>query len=253
MTLLLFFILTDAPAQKDKPTRKERVEAARTVVAAVVEAARANAKLDTPTKGDALTEAYVKAAALAAKKLPQDRSAWAFAMGLGVALDRSTMLRTNLLTRSTWREIETDAERKKRLEVLGEPTTHGRFDLTQHFWISAALTALWGPKQAEAAGVLKEWMDSADGGSGFSFADLAADLGGVELASRVIDRPALLAGLTKGFAVKDHCPAPKGLEEGIKRKDFEKRFGSTEDERFVKELEALKKKVTALPAYREKK
>jgi hypothetical protein len=250
MTLLLFILLADAPAQKDKVDRKARIESARAVTSAVVEAARANAKLDRPKKGDELTEAYVKAAALAAKKLPDDRSAWAFAMGLGVALDRSTMLRTNLLTRSTWREIETDAERKKRLEVLGEPTTHGRHDLTQHFWVSAALTALWGAKQAEAAGVLKEWLDSADGGSGFSFADLAADLAGIELASRVLDRPALLADVAKGFAVKDHCPAPKGLEEGIKRKDFEKRFGSTDDERFVKELEALRKKVKGMPAYR---
>jgi len=248
MLLLFVALTTGAPVKAEKVDRKARIEAARTVIAAVVEAGRANAKLDEPKTGDALTETYVVAAA----KLPEDRSAWAFSMGLGVALDTSTMMRTNVLTRATWKEIENDAERKKRLEVLGEPTTHGRHDLTQHFWVSAALTALWGRKQAEAAGVLKEWLDSAEGGSGFSFADLAADLAGIEMASRVLDRPALLGDVAKGFVVKDRCPAPKGLEEGIRRKDFEKRFGSTDDERFTKEVEALLKKVKELPAYREK-
>src|SRR5207249_6441 len=100
----------------------------------------------------------VSAAATAAKKQPDDRAAWAFAMGVGVALDTSALLRTNLLTRSTWREVESDAERKKRLTVLGEPTMHGRHDLAQHFVVSAALTALAGAKSAEAVGVLKEWL-----------------------------------------------------------------------------------------------
>src|SRR4051812_1124692 len=115
---LLIILLTCAPVAEEKVDRKAQVAAARTVVAAVVEAGRANAKLDQPKKGDELTEVYVKAAAKAARKLPADRSAWAFAMGLGVALDRSAMLRTNLLTRATWREIESDAERKTRLDVL---------------------------------------------------------------------------------------------------------------------------------------
>src|SRR5262249_40587622 len=151
-------------------------EAARTVVAAVVEAGRANAELDEPEKGDAPTGLYVAAAGEAGAELPRDRSAWGVAVGPGGGPDTSAVLRTNVLTRSTWKEVESDAERKKRLEVLGEPTMHGRHDLAQHFWVSAALTALWGAKQAEAAGVLKEWLDSAEGGSGFSFADLAADL-----------------------------------------------------------------------------
>lgn len=251
MTLLFALaLLSGAPEKVDQ---KARIEAARTVVTAVVEAARANAKLDRPKKGDELTQVYVTAAAKAAGKLPDDRSAWAFAVGLGVALDRSTTMRNNFLTRTIWREVESDAEHKKRLSVLGEPTSHGRHDLTQHFWVSAALTALLGARQAETVGVLKEWLDSAEGGSGFSFADLAADLSGIELASRVLDRPALLADLAKGFTVKDRCLVPKGLEEGMKRKDFEKRFGSTDDERFTKELEALRKKVKQLPAYRETK
>ena len=63
MGLILVAVLAGAPAKADKVDRKERVEAARAVVAAVVEAGRANAKLDEPKKGDALTELYVRAAA----------------------------------------------------------------------------------------------------------------------------------------------------------------------------------------------
>ena len=58
----------------------------------------------------------------------------------------------------------------------------GRHDLAQHVGVSAALTALSGPRAAEAAGLLKELLDSGEGGSVFSFADLAADL--ADLAKR---------------------------------------------------------------------
>lgn len=251
MTVVLMVLLAGAAAD-DKVDRKGQVEAARAVAAAVVEAGKANAKAARPLKGDELTEAYVRAAARAARKLPADRAAWGFAVGLGVAMDRSAAMRTNLLTRATWREVETEAERKARLDVLGEPGMHGRHDLGQHFWVSAALAALWDARRSEAAGVLKEWLDSSPGGSGFSFADLAADLAGIELASRLLARPASLAEVEKGWRVADHCPSPKGLEEGIARKEFEKRFGATDDARFVKELEAVRKRVKELPAYRGK-
>jgi hypothetical protein len=174
-------------------------------------------------------------------------------VGLGVALDRSALMRVNPLTLFTWRQIETDAERKKRLEVLGEPTMHGRHDLCQHFVISAALTAFSGPKVAESLGVAKEVLDAEEGGSGFSFADLAADLAGIELATRLLARPALLATIEKDFRVANYCPAPKGLEEGIGLAAFEKRYGSSSDARFKKALEALRKQVKDLPGYRQQK
>jgi hypothetical protein len=135
--------------------------------------------------------------------------------------------------------------------VLGTPTVHGRHDLAQHFGVSAALTAWAGARRAEAMGLAKEWLDAAEGGSGFSFADLAADLAGVTFASRVLDKPARLAALEKGFRVADFTVAPKGLDEGLSQKEFAKRYGSLRDERFKKALEALRKRVQDRPGFKE--
>ena len=254
MPLLLFllFPIDDAPRPVVKPDRKAVIESARQVVAAIVQAGRANERLAVPRKGDELTEYYVRAAAKVARKLPADRAAPGLLLGMGVALDRSSLLRDNFVTRGTWRQVETGPERKKRLAVLGEPTMHGRHDLAQHFVVSAALTALSGARAAEAAGLLKEWLDSREGGSGFSFADLAADLAGITLATHLLDRPERLAELEQGFRVADSSLAPRGLKEGLSRKEFEKQYGSFDDDRFKKALAALRQRTRALPAYRQR-
>ncbi len=252
MSLLLLLLLTDNPGKPaGRPQQKDVIQSARQVVAAVVAAGRANQDRDVPRQGDQLTEYYVRAAARAARKQPADRRAAALLLGLGVALDRSALMRRNLVTGAIWRRVESDAERRKRLAVLGKPTVHGRHDLAQHFGVSAALTALLGAKAAEAAGLLKEWLDSGEGGSGFSFADLAADLAGIELASRLLARPERLAGLEKQFRVADHCLPPRGLKEGLSRKEFEEQFGSLGDARFRKALEELRRRVRARPGFRE--
>jgi hypothetical protein len=249
---LLVLLFADAPPKpSNTPDLKTVIQAARHIVAAVVEAGQANQARSQPRKGDELTEYYVRAGAAAARKLPEDRRAAALLLGLGVALDRSSLMRDNLVTRFTWRQVETDAERKKRLAVLGEPTMHGRHDLTQHFVVSAALTALSGARAAEMAGVLKEWLDSEEGGSGFSFADLASDLAGITFATRLLARPARLADIEKAFRVADYTLSPKGLQEGLSRKEFEKQYGSLSDDRFRKALQALRKRVLARPGFKE--
>ena len=200
-------------------------------------------------KGDELTQFYVRAAAAAALRLPEKQSAPAFLLAIGVGLDTSSLLRDNPVTGSTWKRVESDAERRERLKVLGKPTVHGRHDLAQHFGVSAALTAVSGPKAAEAAGILKELLDAEEGGSGFSFADLAADLSGVVFAERLL-ASGRLAGVARDFTVAAFVVPPKGLTEDLTRGQFEKRYGSIRDERFRKELEALRKKVKALPGYK---
>src|SRR4051794_32779037 len=118
--LFLVLLLPDSPVKPaEKPDRKAVIAAARQVVAAIVEAGRVNQRRRVPRKGDKLTDHYVRAAAAAARKLSKDRAAPALLLGLGVALDRSDLMRNNLVTRGTWRQVETDAERKKRLAVLG--------------------------------------------------------------------------------------------------------------------------------------
>jgi hypothetical protein len=199
-----------------------------------------------------LTAYYVRAAAAAAGRLPRRapvERARAFLLALGVMLDDSSLLRKNPVTGGLWRRIETDAERARRLAVLGTPTVHGRHDLAQHFSVSAGLTAMAGARAAEAAGVLKELLD-AEGGSGFSFADLAADLAGVAFAEQILRAPERLAGVAKSFTVADYAPSPRGLIEGLSSRQFARRYGSVNDKRFRTALEALRRRVRALPGYR---
>jgi hypothetical protein len=233
-----------------KSGREALLESARPVVAAVVAAARDNRRAAAPAAGDDLTQLYVRAAAAAAGKLPAKQAAPAFLLALGVALDDSDLMRRNPVTAAAWKRVETDAERAVRLKVLGTPTVHGRHDLAQHFGVSCSLAALLGLKAAEAAGLLKEVLDAEEGGSGFSFADLAADLSGVHFARRLLEKPARLAGVEKGFTVAAVALSPKGLVEGLSSKEFEKRYGSIQDERFRKALEALRARVKTLPGHK---
>jgi hypothetical protein len=250
-----------ADTRADEPKKPTLADDARTVLNKLVEAAADNHRLPKRgapgarapfrRQGDDLTVYYVRAAAAAARRLPAEQAAPAFALALGIALDDSTLLRNNLVTRTLWRRVESDAVRAKRLRVLGEPTLHGRHDLALHFSVSAALTAAHGAKAAEAAGLLKEMLDS-NGGSGFSFADLSADLAGIAFARRLIDKPSLLAEVEKSFTVAAYAIPPKGLPEGLTAAQFAKRYGSTKDERFQRELGEIRKRIEALPGLRKK-
>jgi hypothetical protein len=234
-------------------------EATRTVLAALVRAAEDNQKLPERStnpqgpcrrSGDDLAAYYVRAAAAAAQKLPAEQAVSAFLLGLGIGLDTSDLMRKTPLTGPTWKKIELDAERSQRLKVIGLPTMRGRHDLNQHFVVSGALTALAGATAAEKAGLLKELLDSRTD-SGFSFADLSADLAGVTFAQRLFDEPARLARVAKGFTVADYLIPPKGLPEDLSQKEFARRYGSLIDERFLKLYEEIRQRVQALPGYKE--
>src|SRR5690606_32420563 len=121
-----------------------------------------------PTKitGDELTEAYLRVAAGAAAKVSPANAAQAFTLGTAIAFDRSNLLRGNPLTDAAFGAVESDGERRHRLQVLGNPTAHGREDLLMHFTVSAALATTLNAQLSESAGLLKELKDAQDGGSG---------------------------------------------------------------------------------------
>ncbi len=224
-------------------------EPARAVVAAVRSEAERNAKLP-PAKrraGDALTELYIRAAATAARKLPADQASAGFLVGLGIALDDSEILRQNPLTAALCKRIESDAERKNRLAVLGSPTMRDRRDLCQHFVVSCALTQIVGTAGAEAAGLLKEQQDS-QGGSGFSFIDMLANLSGIELSKRLKKGDVTLAQLETKFRVERMMPEIMGLREDFQAADFAKQFGAFDDKRFLAEMARLRERIHKLPA-----
>jgi hypothetical protein len=232
---------------------------ARTVARAVTEAAADNRRLlekppelapgDFRLSGDELTELYVRRAAAAAKRLPKDVGPAALLLGLGVAMDDSPLLPSVPIVSVFWKQIEPESARATRLAVIGKPAMRGRHDWAQHFAVSAALTVLFGPKNAENIGIVKEVSDSR-GGSGFSFADLSADLAGIQFAAVVGDGRVSLFRLESAFLVRDFLPDAGGLKEGIAWDDFVQSYGFPPDARLAKERESLRERVLAMPGYK---
>ncbi len=167
-----------------------------------------------PRVQDALTDHYVRSAARTALVLPADVAPAAFLLGLGIALDDSRTLMSNTLTREFCHTVENEAERQHRLRTLGRPTVRQRRDLAQHFFLSAYLTVVVGPQAAEAAGMAKELAD-ARSGSGFSYADLAADLAGVMFAEKVLRGDLTVEQLAGQFQVEQYMPDVSDLPEGL--------------------------------------
>ncbi len=232
-------------------------EAVRAVVEAVAAASRENARRPALVAGDkgagralgdGLTELYVRTAAGAASKLPPEQAAVAFLLGLGVALDDTGQLRQLPLTRDLCRQVESADARIERLAVLGLPTMRGRHDLAQHFVLSAALTAVLGPHAVEAIGLAKELHDS-QSGSGFSFADLAANMAGVEMAKYVLRPGSDWQKQMTQFAVRDYLPPVADLREGMSWQQFVATYGSPGDARFQAQRKKIAEMIRSLPAY----
>jgi hypothetical protein len=254
LTVVCLLVLVNGllPRQASAEPIPPLMEGTRQVLAAIVRAGEDNARKTGRQRleGDALTVYYIRAAAEAARELPQDQAAGSFLLGLGLGLDDSTILRNNPLTARLCRQAESNDKRQARLKVLGSPTMRTRRDWTQHFVVSCALTEIVGEQLAEAAGVLKEQLDAQPGGSGFSFGDLNADLAGVAFAVRVKKGEIGLKKLASDFTVKDYLPDAIDLREGLSAETFAKDYGSVVDIRFKAEVDLIRKRIQALPGYK---
>ena len=105
-------------------------------------------------------------------------------------------------------------------------TLLGRHDSAQHFAISSALAAWAGEPIADAIGVYKEMLDSRHG-SGFSFADLAADRAGTRFGEQLTRHPERIDQLlAKEFSDQNIAPSLNGLPEYLSEREFRLRFGS---------------------------
>jgi len=114
-------------------------------------------------------------------------------------------------------------------------TLRGRNDLARHFLVSAALRALSTRDFGMTMGLFKEQLDAVDGGSGFSFADIAADMAGLRLADHAIDprRAARLQREIQDDASADTLlPSLEGLSENLSQAEFATRYGSPSDDRY---------------------
>ncbi len=132
-------------------------------------------------------------------------------------------------------------------------TLGGRGDTAQHFSISAALAATAGSPLADMVGVYKE-LDDAQGGSGFSFNDLAADRAGTRLGELATGGAAAQLSLQKrlaqGLSDADLLPKVSDLPEDLQAADFQKRFGGVDGPGYKKMATEIERRIAALGLYR---
>lgn len=125
-----------------------------------------------------------------------------------------------------------------------------REDTAQHFIISAALAAWGGEPVADAIGLYKEIADSQDG-SGFSFADLAADRAGTRFGKLLRENPANLNKFISNHRVSDQDISPKisDLPENMPEAEFKSRFGEIGSMAYQDMTNKIESRISDLPLY----
>jgi hypothetical protein len=239
-----------APAAEPGYPVDVSVAEVRRLLAFLVRTAEENQARPRPRAGDALADHYVRE--LARFTLDQKLAPQSLLVALAIGLDQTDIVRSHRLTGWYLRKVESDGERQRRLKALGHPTLKERPDWLYHFAVSAGLTAFLGPGSAEQVGIWKELRD-ADGGSGFSFADLAADEAGICFARTLLDPGAegrhQLGSIARGFRGSRHLPAMVELPEGFAQEELFRRYGRPGEQKFRRACEAVRRKVEALPAF----
>jgi hypothetical protein len=168
-------------------------------------------------------------------------------LGLGIVLGHPR------LARAVGESLDDD--RIRLAERLRRGTTlRGRSDWTRHFAVSGALTVVSTVAPSDAAGLLKEELD-ADGGSGFSFADLLADRAGTtfaEVATRDEARAAAVQErIAAGFRVDELFPQADDLPEGIPDAELQSRYGGVGGSLYRRTAEEIERRVAGCAAYRD--
>lgn len=131
-------------------------------------------------------------------------------------------------------------------------TLNGRIDTAQHFTVSAALTAVAGSPLSDAVGLYKELSD-AEGGSGFSFNDLAADRAGTRFAEAAT-RQGGARQWQQRFAASQVglvlLPDVADLAEDMQLAEFNRRFGGVEGAAARRVRADIEIRLAGLPLYR---
>jgi len=127
-----------------------------------------------------------------------------------------------------------------------------RIDLAQHFIGSAAITASVNGQIAKVVGEEKELSD-AQGGSGFSFVDLAADKAGTRFGEMATLSPENARKIQKAMSMitdySDFMPDPRDLPENMNEVDFKKRYQSVNSNAYQELSKRIDARIAALPIY----
>ena len=132
-------------------------------------------------------------------------------------------------------------------------TLGGRRDLMQHFVYSAGIALATQEGIGFAAGEFKELLDSGSGGSGFSFADLAADRAGVRFVEAATSSEASARALQESMARQNgeraFFPDVTGLREGLDAAQFRAAYGNTASDAYAREVALIDRRISRLPLY----
>jgi len=181
-----------------------------------------------------------------------------------LALNRSTpdnAIEENRLVIFTVNDYVNKQEIPKLLAVSGATSTgkpqyspfmYKRIDLAQHFIGAAALTASVNSKLAKVMGEQKELSD-ADGGSGFSFIDLAADKAGTRFGEIATSTPENARRIQKAMSgirsYSEFMPDPRDLPEKMDAAEFKARFGTINSPEYQKISKEIDARIAALSIY----
>lgn len=134
-------------------------------------------------------------------------------------------------------------------------TLRGRQDLSLHFIYSAFIQLNSDSRFASGIGELKEVLDTNRGGSGFSFADLVADLAGVRYASYMTDGShnltSSILALAKSSDQNLFMPSIDKQLEGLSEAEFKRRFGNIESSKYKKLVAAIEDEIDSLAVYQQ--
>lgn len=129
-----------------------------------------------------------------------------------------------------------------------------RPDFTQHFLVSAGLTANAGTGIADTIGLIKELEDS-QGGSGFSFTDIGADRTGVRFAELAVGSAAQARAVQDKFAYSlaesDFMAEFRDLPESLEDSDFRRRFGGVGAPAYNTVTEDIENRISSTRFFRE--
>ena len=173
----------------------------------------------------------------------------------GAILALATVYGSSSLRRFAGLDEDKDLIRRVQKSVP-DITLRGRGDWTKHFLLSAGLTVVSSTMISDAAGLLKEELDSdtESGGSGFSFGDLLADRAGTRFgwfATRDEKRAeAMQQRLIAGFEIDDFFPLADGLPEGIGIEEFERVYGGVGGGRYQTISDSIDRRLRSCSAYR---
>ncbi len=142
-----------------------------------------------------------------------------------------------------------------RLNATYQPmlTLNNRHDLAKHFVYSMALHILSEKGMSFSLGEAKEILDTDQGGSGFSFADIAADLTGIRFAEFAIENTQQAQVLqrygTNSIEESDFFPPIGSLPEGLSDQAFQNQFTDINSEKYQSVINTIEDNISAMPLF----